>query len=72
MNWGYNTQYKMSFKVKCEIEKIENLTSNIFFGYQAFKDNSADKLIVAHSFEIWNKKLGSVMYIRGIDHNIQI
>ena len=31
------------------------------FGYQAFNEHSADKLVVVYIFEIWNKKLGSVM-----------
>ena len=38
---------------KCSILHIENLTSNkTIFGYQAFNEHSADKLVVAYIFEI--------------------
>ena len=38
---------------KCRILHIENLTSNKKkFGYQAFNEHSADKLVVAYIFEI--------------------
>ena len=38
---------------KCCILHIENLTSNKKkFGYQAFNEHSADKLVVAYIFEI--------------------
>ena len=46
----------------------ENLTNNKNFGYQAFNDHSADKLIVAYIFEIW----GQWCHFRDIGQNIQI
>ena len=44
---------------KCRILHIKNLTSNtIFFEYEDFNELSAETLIVAYIFEIWNKKIG--------------
>ena len=38
---------------KCRILHIDNLTSNKKkFGYQAFNEHSADKLVIAYIFEI--------------------
>ena len=46
---------------KYRILHIRNLTSNKKnFEYHAFKKYSADNLIVAYTFEIWNKKIGVI------------
>ena len=37
---------------KCRILYIDNLTSKKKFGYQAVNEHSADKVVIAHIFEI--------------------
>ena len=37
---------------KCRILHIDNLASNKKFGYQAFNEHSADKLVIAYIFQI--------------------
>ena len=60
---------------KCCILHIENLTINKKKNSsidQAFNEHSADKLVVAYIFKIWNKNLGQWCKFRDIGQNILI
>ena len=59
----FNKQKKNTNKNKNKKKiKKKNKTKKKKFGYQAFNEHSADKLNIACIFEIWNKKIGPVMW----------